>query len=75
MMINSENQLLSIDESCLSDLSDENQSTISGGTLGLLVALLSWCAPKKYVAPCPPPKPVCPPPPPVCEPPKPTSCY
>ncbi|BAY63338.1 hypothetical protein NIES22_34250 [Calothrix brevissima NIES-22] len=78
MTINSENKLLSIDESCLSELSDENQSTISGGTFGLLSwswsFLFSWCLPKPvYVAPqpvCPPPQPVCPPPQPVCEPPK-----
>jgi hypothetical protein len=38
MMIKSENQLLSIDETCLLDLSEENESTISGGTFGLL----SW---------------------------------
>jgi hypothetical protein len=38
MMIASENQLFSIDDTCLSDLSDENESAISGGTFGLL----SW---------------------------------
>ncbi|MBD2335734.1 hypothetical protein H6G64_01860 [Calothrix sp. FACHB-156] len=72
MMIDSENKLLSIDESCLTDLSDENESTISGGTFtfGLLSLLFSWCAPKPvYVAP----KPVCPPAPPVCPPPP--TCY
>ncbi len=36
MTIASSNQLHSIDETCLSDLSAENESTISGGTFGLL---------------------------------------
>lgn len=31
MKINAENQLLAIDETCLSELSEENESTISGG--------------------------------------------
>lgn len=39
MMIASENQLLSIDESCLSDLSEENESTISGGCFSLFGGL------------------------------------
>lgn len=41
MMIASENQLLSIDESCLSDLSAENESTISGGCFSLF-GIFSW---------------------------------
>ncbi|MBD2196472.1 MULTISPECIES: hypothetical protein [Calothrix] len=54
MMIDSENKLLSIDESCLSELSDENQATISGGTfllLGLLLKKKWW---KWHPAPQPP---------------------
>ncbi|MBW4591836.1 MAG: hypothetical protein KME46_02645 [Brasilonema angustatum HA4187-MV1] len=36
MTTESKYQLVSLDESYMSDLSDENQSTVSGGTLGLL---------------------------------------
>lgn len=53
MMIDSENKLLSIDESCLSELSDENQATISGGFFILGWFWKKWLTPR-HPAPQPP---------------------